>query len=321
MKEKGEVIWEYVRPQMPALVMLLFLSAFFTVNSGQFLTGENIRNILRQISSMAILGIGLTFVMIAGQFDISGGAVIALVGVVCARLLVWGFSSGLVMLLGLLLGGLLGLINGLCIARLHVSSFLMTLAMSIMIKGAATAVTGGQTIYGLPADFIFPGSGEILGLSFSVILMLLLYIIFAIILGKTVFGHQVYAVGENGRFAEIAGISSARVTILTFILAGVLYAVVGILSTGWLEAGLSTNGIDLEMKALSALAIGGISMSGGRGNLIGAFLGCIIIGILMNGLNLMNLSPYLADFIRGLVILGALLIEAVRSILEEKGRL
>ena len=133
-----------------------------------------------------------------------------------------------------------------------------------------------------------------------------------IVLSVSNSGHRVYAVGEQAEHARKAGIPVERIVIMNFVLAGCLYALSAIVLTGRLGAAVSTNGLDLEMMALSALAIGGISMTGGRGNLIGAFLGCLIIGVLSNGLNLLNLSPYYADFIRGYVKLGTLALESVR---------
>jgi len=315
-----EKILGKIKPQIPAVFMLLVLSAFFSLNSAKFFSTQNFLNIMDQTAGMCIMAVGLTFVMIGGHFDLSGGSTIALVGVICAQLLIRGTSVWLTILIGIVCGGLIGLFNGFCIAKLKLASFIMTLTTSIMMKGVALAITGGRTIYDLPAAFCFWGSGKLGDIPVALLLVGLLFIGFQMFLSRTVFGHQVYAVGENREAAGVAGIRTSQVTIITFILAGCLYAVAAITLTGRLQAAVSTNGLNMEMTALSALAIGGISMAGGRGNLVGTFLGCLIIGIVSNGLNLLNLSPYYAEFIRGLVIFGALLLEAIRVIVWKRQR-
>lgn len=307
-----EKVWERFRPHLPAGLMLCLLGLFFSLQAEQFFSLRNFINIMTQTAAMSILAVGLTFVLIGGHFDISGGSVLALVGVCCGKLLISGVPVPVVMLAGIGLGALVGLFNGFCVAKLRLSSFILTLTTSIMVKGIAAAVSGGRTLSGLPDTFNFLGAGKLGNLPVPVILTVLLFLIFHFVLSGTIYGHRVYAVGEQAEHARKAGIPVERIVIMNFVLAGCLYALSAIVLTGRLGAAVSTNGLDLEMMALSALAIGGISMTGGRGNLIGAFLGCLIIGVLSNGLNLLNLSPYYADFIRGVVIFGTLALESVR---------
>lgn len=309
---------ERCRPQLPACMMLLFLSIFFSLEEGRFFSLQNLVNIMTQTASMSILAIGLTFVLVGGQFDVSGGAVVALVGVVCGRLLLRGLPSGVVVVLGLGLGAAIGWFNGLCVAKLRISSFILTLTTSLMIQGLASAVSGGRTLSGLPESFNFWGGGNLGELPVPVLLTVVLFVLFHLLLSRTIFGHRVYAVGEKAAYAESAGIRTDRIVIANFALAGTLYAVAGIVLTGRLGAAVSTNGIGTEMIALAALAVGGISMTGGRGNLVGTFLGCLIMGVLSNGLNLMNLSPYYTELIRGLVIFGTLILEGIRVIRRRK---
>ncbi len=315
-----EAVLRKMRSLIPAGIMLVLLGFVFALNSPYFLTARNFVNILMQVSAMSILAIGLTFVVIGGNLDLSGGSVIALVSVACGMLCVRGLPVPLVFLAGILLGILIGLFNGVCVAKLKMPAFILTMATSIMAKGAAFALSGGGTLYGLPETFLFPGSGKIGGFPVSVILELLLFVVFWLVLEHTIFGYHVFAVGENAKGAQMAGIRDDRVHILTFVLAGALYALAGIVLTGQLGAALSTSGEDMEMTALACLAIGGVSLSGGRGSLQGMLLGCLIIGVLTNGVNLLNLSPYYTDFIRGLVIFGALLIECTRQLLQKRGR-
>lgn len=314
-----EKVWERYRPHLPAGLMLCLLGLFFSLQAEEFFSLRNFINIMTQTAAMSILAVGLTFVLIGGHFDISGGSVLALVGVCCGKMLLGGIPVPAAMLAGVGIGALAGFFNGLCVAKLKLSSFILTLTTSIMVKGIAAAVSGGRTLSGLPDTFNFLGAGKVAGLPVPVLLTILLFLVFHFVLSGTIYGHQVYAVGEQAEHARKAGIPVERIIVINFVLAGCLYAVAAIVLTGRLGAAVSTNGLDLEMMALSALAIGGVSMAGGRGSMIGAFLGCLIIGVLSNGLNLLNLSPYYADFIRGMVIFGTLALESVRVMWRRRG--
>lgn len=314
----GTALMRY-RSHLPAFLMLCLLGLFFSLQTEQFFSFRNFINIMTQTAAMSILAVGLTFVLVGGHFDISGGSVLALVGVCCGKLLLGGASVPIVLLSGIGLGALVGLFNGFCVAKLRLSSFILTLTTSIMVKGIAAAVSGGRTLSGLPESFNFLGAGKWGGLPVPVLLTIALFVIFHLVLSGTIYGHRVYAVGEHAEHAKKAGIPVERIVITNFVLAGCLYGVAAIVLTGRLGAAVSTNGLNLEMMALSALAIGGVSMAGGRGNMIGAFLGCLIIGVLSNGLNLLNLSPYYADFIRGVVIFGTLALESFRVMWKKRG--
>ena len=307
-----------IRPHIPALIMLAVLTLTFAASSDRFLTLRNFANILMQTAPMCILSIGLTLVVIGGNLDLSGGAVIALVSVVSGILLKRGVPAGVVLLAALLTGLLTGLFNGFCVAWLRMPAFILTMATQIMARGAAQALSGGGTIYGLPALFLNLGTGRILGIPVPILLLILLFAGGQAVLAHTIFGYRIYAVGEDSRGASLAGIPVRRTQTGVFALAGLLYAVAAVVLTGQLGAAVSTGGEGMEMTALSCLAIGGVSLAGGRGSLPGTFLGCLIIGILSNGVNMMNLSPYYTSMIRGIVIFGALLIEALRILLQRR---
>ena len=314
MKERSALRW--LRPYFPALVMMILLSVVFASGSPQFLTLRNFINILDQTAPMCILAIGLTFVVLCGNLDLSGGAVIAMVSVICGILLKRGLPVPAVYLLALLLGAGIGLLNGICVALLGISSFVLTIATQIMVRGGAMAISGGRTIYGLPEAFLLPGMGRILNVPVSIPALALLFLLSELVLRRTVFGYRIYAVGEDPKGAGRAGVKSHLVQIECFVLAGVFYAFAAIILTGQLGAVVSSGAEGMEMTALSCLAIGGISLSGGQGNMIGTFLGCLIIGILSSGINMLNLSPYYTNVVRGMVIFGALLMEAVRILLQ-----
>lgn len=307
-----------IRELIPTVVMLLLMGTLFSVATDNFFSYKNLINVLLQTTTMALIGIGLSFVLIGGNFDLSGGSTIALVGVICALLLKREMPTIVVILAGFAVGASIGLFNGLCVTKLRLAPFIITLATSTMASGAALAITNGSTIYGLPERFTWFGAGRLGTVPVAVIIMFLMYFLFYVVLSKTVFGHQVYAIGGNKEAAKLAGISVDMVTISTYILAGCMAATAGIILTGRLGSAVATAGSGMEMNALSGLVIGGISMSGGRGNLIGAFLGCMIIGILTNGLNLLNVSPFYNDLVRGLVIFLAITFDAIRVQLKKR---
>ena len=313
-----ETILRRLRTHVPALIMLVLLILVFAVSSDRFFNLRNMTNILMQTAPMCILSIGLTFVVIGGHLDLSGGAVIALISVLSGLMLRRGVSVPAVFVAALLLGAGIGLFNGFCVACLKMPAFILTMATQIMVRGAALAVSGGGTIYGLPEAFLFPGAGRVGGVPVPVLVLLLLFAGGQVVLTHTIFGYRIYAVGEDPRGAGMAGVPEARVQMGIFTAAGVLYALAAIVLTGQLGAAVSTGGEGMEMTALSCLAIGGVSLSGGRGSLVGTFLGCLIIGTLTNGVNMLNLSPYYTNMIRGMVIFGALLIEALRILLRRR---
>ena len=307
-----------VRSHIAAMLMIAGLVLVFSIRADHFFTWTNLINILTQTAPMCILAIGLTFVVIGGNLDLSGGAVIAFVGVVCGEMLTAGFPVWVVFPAGLALGALVGLFNGACVAYLEMPAFILTMATQIIVRGLAYAISGGGTIYGLPQGFLQLGSGWFLSIPISVWLLVVLFPLGHLLLEKTILGYRIYAVGENLRGARLAGIADRKVRMSVFVLSGVFYALAAIVLTGQLGAAVSTSGDGMEMTALACLAIGGISLSGGRGDLIGTFLGCLIIGILSNGVNMLNMSPYYTNIIRGMVIFGALAIECGRIYLIEK---
>ena len=182
-----------------------------------------------------------------------------------------------------------------------------------MLRGLSNVYSMGTTIYGMPKSFNIVGGGMVFGIPFPVILLIALFIIAHFVLSKTVFGHQVYAVGGNREAAYLAGINVKRVELTTYLIAGGLTAVAALVLTGRLAAALPTAAEGLEFSAISAIVIGGGSLSGGKGNMMGTFIGVLIIGVLNNGLNLLNISPFWSQFAQGLIIFIAVLIDALNQ--------
>ncbi len=314
MKKIYEKVPMKVREIIPALTILILMGVVFSLVSSKFLSYSNISNIFLQATSTAIVGAGMMFVMICGDFDLIGGSMIALTGVVAGKMLSGGVNVVLVILIVVFMGATIGLFDGVLVTRLKMLPFIVTLSVSIMLAGLALAISGGKTVYGLPESFTWLGAGKIGSFPVAVILMLLIYVVCWFILSKTVFGHQVYAIGGNREAAFLAGVNVKKVECVCYVLSGVLSVVAGIVLTGRMGSAVANAGSGTEMNALSGLVIGGISMSGGRGNVVGAFIGCVIIAALNNGLNMMNVSAYWTDFVRGLIILIAITFDAVRKL-------
>jgi ribose transport system permease protein len=293
-------------------LMVLVLSLL----SDNFLTPDNGWNILRQISVNACLSIGMTLVILSGGIDLSVGAILALSGAVAAGLLkngltlaAFGFAleitpSGAI-LAALLVGAALGAFNGLTITRFHLPPFVATLGMFSIARGLTMLWTGGFPITGLGASFATIGTGTFLGMPMPVWITLALAVVFVVVTTRTRFGRHLYAVGGNERAARLTGLNVNRIKLATYTLAGALAGVAGLIVTSRLDSAQPNAGLGYELDSIAAVVIGGTSLSGGRGTIVGTLLGCLIIGVLNNGLFLLNVSPFWQQVIKGAVILLA----------------
>ena len=303
-----------LKGNLSILLGLVVLCVFFSLASNKFLSLGNITNMLLQISAVGIVAIGGMFVILTGGIDLSSGSMAALTGLLMAGFCVDnGFSVPVAIMLGLLIGLGMGVINGLSVTRLGLSPFIVTLAMQSMLRGLAKVYSMGTTIFGMPDSFNAVGGGAVWGIPFPVIWLLVLFAAAHFVLSKTVFGHQVYAVGGNREAAYLAGINVKRVELITYVTAAGFTAVAALVMTGRLGAALPTAGEGLEFSAISAIVIGGGSLSGGKGNMAGTFIGVLIIGVLNNGLSLLNVSPFWSEFAQGLIIFIAVLIDALNQ--------
>ena len=298
---------------------LLILCLFFTLTTDKFLDSQNIINMLLQVSSVGIVAIGAMFVILTGGIDLSAGSMAAFVGLLMAGFCVdSGLPVFVAILLGFLVGMGLGFFNGLSVTRLGLTPFIVTLAMQLMLRGLGNVYSMGTSIYGMPESFNILGSGVLkvklgffaLSIPVPVILMIVLFIVGHFILSKTVFGHRVYAVGGNREAAYLAGINVKWVETVVYVIAAIMASLAALVLTGRLGSAVPTAAEGLELNAISAVVIGGGSMSGGKGNMMGTFLGVLIIGVLNNGLNLLNISPFWSQFAQGLIIFVAVLIDA-----------
>jgi len=296
---------------------LLVEIILFSQLSPYFFTAENILNVTLQTSITAIIAAGMTFVILTGGIDLSVGAVVAFVGVVSTSFVkgVEPFSLGILSALsgGILIGILSGLVAGIFITKFNITPFIVTLALMTILRGAAYIYTDGRPIWELPQQFASLGSDRFLEIPIPTIFMIFVYVLSYVILQQTQFGRYVYAVGGNVEAARLAGIPTQRVLINVYIICGILSSISGVLLASRMNSGQPNAGLMYELDVIAAVVVGGTSLQGGRGSIVGTFLGAMLIGVLRNGLNLMNVNSYVQQVVVGCVILAAVLLDKFRK--------
>jgi putative xylitol transport system permease protein len=300
------------------LLAFLLLIIFLSIASPYFLRTDNLLNVLRQTSVNALLSIGMTFVILTGGIDLSVGSVLAFGGMVSASLAsdaIYGpVMHPLVAASAGLFGGLLlGAFNGLMVAKWRVPAFVVTLGMLSMARGFTFIYSDGMPIPRLDDRFLYFGQGRILGIPFPVILFLLVFLIAWILLYKTRYGRYVYAVGGNEKSAKISGVNTRLIIFSVYAISGFLSALGGIVLSARTTAGLPQAGQAYELDAIAAVVIGGTSLSGGQGTLSGTLLGALLIGVINNGLDLLGVSSYFQQVVKGAIIVGAVLLDSFRK--------
>ncbi len=307
-----------------SLIALAVMIVVLSLLSDRFLTFANGRTILLQISVNLCLSIGMTLIILTGGIDLSVGAILALAGAVAAGLLKNGLSLAWAgahlqftpfgaVIAGVLVGLALGWFNGIAITRFRLPPFVATLGMLSIGRGLTMLWTGGFPITGLGESFGFIGAGFWLGVPMAVWICAGLVLAFHAVGRSTTFGRRIYAVGGNEQAARLAGVRVERVKIWTYTLGGALAGVAGLIVTARLDAADPKAGLGYELDSIAAVVIGGTSLSGGRGSVLGTVLGCLIIGVLNNGLFLLDVSPFWQQVIKGLVILAAVAVDKLGS--------
>ena len=314
---------ESLKPKLikfQSLIALVLMIVVMMLLSDKFLTVDNAWNVMRQISVNVCISVGMTLVILTGGIDLSVGSILAFSGAVAAGLLNNGIAIPAVdsyigfTVLGavaaaLVMGAGLGAINGIAITRFKVPPFVATLAMLTMARGLTMLWTGGFPITGLGETFAFLGTGWFLGIPMPVWISALVVTIFTIVSKKTRLGRYIYAIGGNERASKLSGLNVRKINFWVYTLAGMLSAVGGILVTARLDSAQPNAGMGYELDSIAAVVIGGTSLSGGRGSIIGTVQGALIIGVLNNSLVLLNVSPFWQQVIKGIVILLAVIID------------
>ena len=278
-----------------------------------FLDQANLSAILLAFSDQAIIAIGMTLLMVSGGFDLSVGSVVALSGAVTAIFLQQGVPVPAAIALGLAVGALIGLINGLVIAEIGINPFITTLGMMSLARGMLMVVSNGQNISGLPASFTVIGQGSLLGIQYPIWISLALVVAGDFLLRKSRFFRQNYYLGGNEKAAILSGIPVKRLKVFNYVLTGLLAALAGIVITARLGSASTTAGKGLELRVISAVIIGGASLKGGVGTIAGSFLGALLLAVIVSAINLLGVELNWIDFVLGATLLLAVMADTFSS--------
>ena len=296
-----------------SLILLIIFAAIISVLSPDFLTKGNLLNVLRQTSVNAIIAAGMTFVILTGGIDLSVGSILGFSGAIAASLISGGTNIWLALLAALVIGAIGGIINGLIITKGKVQPFIATLAMMILLRGMTMEFTSGKAIpvSGAHVSAIFRklGAGTVLSIPVPIIIMAIIFVVCYFILTQTQFGRHIYAVGGNEEASLLSGVNITKIKITAYAISGVLAAIAGIIVTSRLSSAQPRAGDGYELDAIAAVVLGGTSLVGGKGTIVGTIIGALIIGILDNALNLMDVQSYYQSIAKAIVILIAVLLD------------
>ncbi len=292
-----------------SFIGLIILCMVISIVTPRFLTVTNILNVFTQVSVNAIMAVGMCFVILTGGIDLSVGSTLAITGAVAATLAKSNGNVVVGLIAALVIGGLIGLFNGFLVAKGKIQAFIVTLATMTVFRGVTYVYTNGTPISGLGSNFTFIGNTKIIGIPFPVILIIIVVLIAWYVLSQTRYGRYVYALGGNEDSARLSGINTDKIKTLVYVLCGATAALSGVIVTSRIGSASPNAGVGFELDAIAAVVLGGTSLSGGEGTIIGTIIGAMIIGVLNNGLNLMNVSPFYQLIVKGFVILLAVMLD------------
>lgn len=312
MREKKKWSRLFQREEITLLLTLLALCVVMTFLNDKFLTGGNIINVLRQSSQIGICAIGMTMVILLGGIDLSVGSVQGLAGVAAVVILNRSGSIGLAITAGILVGAAVGVINSLIITKMNITPLICTLGTMSMISGTALVATNAVSYQVANNDYMKIGIGRIGIIPVPVILLIVLVVVFYFILNHTIYGRYIYAIGGNKDSAALAGIPVDKVIIVTYTISGMLTGLAAVVLSARLGSGQPSAGTGFEMTVIAAVIVGGVSLSGGKGSLIGAMIGVLTLYVLSNGMVLMDVSSFWQDIMKGALIILAVYIDERR---------
>lgn len=299
------------RPEAGVVLALILIVLVLSVSTN-FLNVTNVSQVVKSFAFIAIASMGAFLVILTGGIDLSVGSVIGLTGLSSAVLSVNGAPFLLAVLGALGVGLVAGLVNGILISHLDLSPFMVTLGMLSVVRGAAQGLTGGRPIQETDPVLLYMGQGKILGVPFPVVVMIVLAAVLSIVMKRTVFGAHAYAIGGNEEAARLSGVPVRRVKMLAYVIAALTAAIGGILLTSSLGVGVSVTGDGYELKVIAATVIGGASLKGGEGSVIGALWGAALLGVVANGLILLGVGDFWQTVSIGLVIIVAVGVDRFR---------
>lgn len=295
------------------VVVFVVLCIFFSAASDKFLTVDNLLNILLQIATLMIISMGMTWVIISGGIDLSVGASIAFCGVAAAMLIKFcNVPIPLGLLASILIGGGIGLLNGLTITKVHIPPLLATIGMSSAVRGLAFIICGGNTIFGLPGGFTTLGRGYLGIVPIPVLIAVAVVLLFLFIQNRSAFSVYTYAIGNNADSAYLSGIKTQRHVMSLYVIIGLLTGLAAFINASRTGVGLASTGENMDFDVVTAVVLGGTSIAGGSGKISGTVLGCIIMGVLANGMMILNMHSFAQQFVKGLILLVAIGAETIR---------
>lgn len=315
MDKKAKLSFANLYSTYGVFFILVIEFLIFSLASKSFLTLGNILSVGRQMSFTGIAAIGMTLVMLTGGIDISVGSMLAMAGVLCAKLSAdVGLPLWIAVVITLLIGALFGLINGAAVTRLHIPALIATLATQTILKGIAYLLTNAVPVKNLSATYKFLGQGYIFGvIPVPLIITVALYVLAWWYLDKTYLGRRVYLSGGNEEAARLSGINTKWTITGTYVFSGVFAAIAGVLMAARLGSGQPSVGSGFEMDVITATVLGGISVNGGKGKVVNVFVGACIMGVLANDMTMLNINQYLQWIINGLVLLFAVTMSNLRK--------
>jgi ribose/xylose/arabinose/galactoside ABC-type transport system permease subunit len=302
---------------IPGIILTIIIGSFV---SDAFLTKDNFLNILQQSSELSVLVIAQSMILIVGKFDLSLESTVGLAPMTAAWLMATettfggsGFGVGVYPAIAVLfaIGALVGFVNGFLVVKLRLNAFIVTLAMLILLRGVTLGITNGKTLFDLPEEFLYLGTGKWLGIPVSIWIAAALFVIFGLLLRYHKWGRAIYAIGGNADAARVAGIRVERITWGTYVIGGILAALAGLMLTGRIASVVSSQGQNMIFYVFAAAVIGGISLNGGRGRLVGALTGVLLLGFLQNVLTLAQVAAFWIDAAYGAIILVALILARI----------
>lgn len=293
-----------------AVIILLVLWIVMSFLNKNFLTGTNLINIMKQCSVATVISLGMTIAIASGNMDLSVGTLLGLSGIVMALLSRdYGWSTVPVILAGLGVGVAGGLLNGLVSTTFQLNPFIVTLATQSIFAGIGYILCGNKAVNGLSDSFIFIGQGKVLGIPMLIIIMAICMIVVAVMFYKTKIGRHIIAVGGNRDAARVSGIDVRKVGILVYLFTGICAAIAAVMLTARTAAASTTGGAGMEMDAICAVVLGGTSLTGGKANVFGTLLGCVIVATITNGLTLMRVDSNWQVVAKGIIIILAVVID------------
>lgn len=309
--------WRAFLGRFGVLVGLVALIIVFASLTPVFLKTGNLLNILKDATTNALMGAGMTFVILSAEIDLSVGSTLALTSVVGATAMVATGSIWLGVLVMIAAGGIAGLVNGVTVAYFGFPSFIATLGTMWLYRGAAYVYSGGLAVTGLPPSFLNLANGHLLGIPVVVFLIVAVYGVCHFVLSRTTFGRHIYAIGDNKEAARLSGVGVGRLKLLVFVLSGVLTGLGAAVYTSRLFSAQPVGGIGFELNAIAAVVIGGTSLFGGMGGVLGTLVGAVFMATLTNGLIILNVSSFWQQVLMGAVLLGAVGLDQYRKRLSE----